>query len=144
MQGLFGTDSKSVWVYRLPCLVLCALSDLAFPISLPDRETVATRYESLSEQFFDQMSLITAEKPWMVSPGNHEGKLGLSQSNFALVGAAPSRRLLIRFACSANCNNGGYSSETAPNNITADYCFEGQTNFVRCTRLAVSTGKLRR
>ncbi|KAL8278517.1 hypothetical protein RQP46_009009 [Phenoliferia psychrophenolica] len=28
--------------------------------------------ESLSEQFFDQMQPITASKPWMVTPGNHE------------------------------------------------------------------------
>ncbi|CEQ40888.1 SPOSA6832_02560 [Sporobolomyces salmonicolor] len=34
----------------------------------PSRQEVATQYESLSEQFFDQMQPITAEKPWFVSP----------------------------------------------------------------------------
>lgn len=38
----------------------------------PNQTQDALRYESLSEQFFDQLQPITAEKPWMVSPGNHE------------------------------------------------------------------------
>lgn len=29
-------------------------------------------YESLLNQYYDQMSVITSEKPYMVGPGNHE------------------------------------------------------------------------
>ncbi|GAA5966059.1 hypothetical protein JCM21900_004286 [Sporobolomyces salmonicolor] len=67
----------------------------------PSRQEVATQYESLSEQFFDQMQPITAEKPWMVTPGNHE----------------------------ANCDNGGVTDKSAHITYTSDYCLEGQTNF---------------
>lgn len=71
--------------------------------NIPDQETVAERYESLSEQFFDQLQPVTAQRPWMVSAGNHE----------------------------ANCNNGGYSPKKpyASNKIDASYCLEGQRNF---------------
>lgn len=91
IQGYFGLDNSSL---------------------LPSKETNAERYESLSEQFFDQMTPITAEKPWMVAPGNHEGEFG------------PRRRLspLTRLTRSANCNNG-------LKDFGVDYCLEGQTNF---------------
>ncbi|GAA5846160.1 hypothetical protein JCM11251_002289, partial [Rhodosporidiobolus azoricus] len=80
VQGYFGTDNSS---------------------TQPTREMVAEKYESLSEQFFDQMRPITAEKPWMVCPGNHE----------------------------ANCDNGGYTDKRANITYTDDYCLPGQTNF---------------
>ncbi|GAA5880670.1 hypothetical protein JCM8547_008342 [Rhodosporidiobolus lusitaniae] len=67
----------------------------------PTREEVAEKYESLSEQFFDQMRDISADKPWMVSPGNHE----------------------------ANCDNGGYTDKRANITYTDDWCLPGQLNF---------------
>ncbi|GAA5934997.1 hypothetical protein JCM10213_000614 [Rhodosporidiobolus nylandii] len=79
-QGYFGTDNAS---------------------TQPTREQVAEHYESMSEQFFDQMRPITAEKPWMVSPGNHE----------------------------ANCDNGGVTDKRANITYTSDYCLLGQENF---------------
>ncbi|GAA5886497.1 hypothetical protein JCM6882_001657 [Rhodosporidiobolus microsporus] len=80
VQGYFGTDNSS---------------------TQPTREMVAKKYESLSEQFFDQMRPISAEKPWMVAPGNHE----------------------------ANCDNGGYTDKRAAIQYTDDWCLPGQTNF---------------
>ncbi|GAA6030978.1 hypothetical protein JCM8097_008966 [Rhodosporidiobolus ruineniae] len=74
---------------------------------LSDSETQPTigavnvKYEQLSEQFFDQMRPITAEKPWMVLPGNHE----------------------------ANCDNGGVTDKTHNITYTDAYCLPGQTNF---------------
>ncbi|KAK4052850.1 hypothetical protein OIV83_002138 [Microbotryomycetes sp. JL201] len=71
---------------------------------LPTPEENAVLYESLNEQFFDQMQPVSAEKPWMGLPGNHE----------------------------ANSINGGYSPKKPlqANNITAfNYALEGQTNF---------------
>ncbi|KAI5481098.1 acid phosphatase [Pseudohyphozyma bogoriensis] len=38
----------------------------------PTMEQVTKRYESMNEQFFDQMTPLSANKPWMVAPGNHE------------------------------------------------------------------------
>ncbi|BGP16593.1 hypothetical protein JCM10213v2_004595 [Rhodosporidiobolus nylandii] len=67
----------------------------------PTREQVAEHYESMSEQFFDQMRPITAEKPWMVSPGNHE----------------------------ANCVEGVTTDKRANITYTDDYCLPGQVNF---------------
>ena len=42
-QGMFGLDINS---------------------TQPTRQMVADKYEEMSEQFFDQMQPITAEKPW--------------------------------------------------------------------------------
>ncbi|GAA5996784.1 hypothetical protein JCM5350_007788 [Sporobolomyces pararoseus] len=79
-QGMFGTDKVT---------------------TQPTRAMVADKYEEMSEQFFDQMQPITAQRPWMVSPGNHE----------------------------ANCLNGNQKDKT--NNLKYDesYCLEGQSEF---------------
>ncbi|KAM0786961.1 hypothetical protein ACM66B_002380 [Microbotryomycetes sp. NB124-2] len=71
---------------------------------LPTAEENAVLYESLNEQFYDQMQPVTAEKPLMCNPGNHE----------------------------ANSINGGYSPKKPlkPNNITSfNYVLQGQLNF---------------
>ncbi|ODQ76018.1 hypothetical protein LIPSTDRAFT_1422 [Lipomyces starkeyi NRRL Y-11557] len=58
-------------------------------------------YESILNDFYDEMTPVTSYKPYMVGPGNHE----------------------------SNCDNGG-TTDTA-NNITytVDICIPGQTNF---------------
>ncbi|KDQ59171.1 hypothetical protein JAAARDRAFT_68699 [Jaapia argillacea MUCL 33604] len=58
-------------------------------------------YESLLNQFYDEMSVITSIKPWMVGPGNHE----------------------------SNCDNG--AAVDPAHNITYNVtiCMPGQTNF---------------
>ncbi|KAK7214902.1 hypothetical protein V2G26_002905 [Clonostachys chloroleuca] len=58
-------------------------------------------YEAILNDFYDEMMSVTAYKPWMVGPGNHE----------------------------ANCDNGGTTDKT--HNITYDVsiCMPGQTNF---------------
>ncbi|EXJ73453.1 uncharacterized protein A1O5_03213 [Cladophialophora psammophila CBS 110553] len=58
-------------------------------------------YESILNDFYDEFTPITAYKPYMVGPGNHE----------------------------ANCDNGGYTDKY--HNITYDVsiCIPGQTNF---------------
>ncbi|EXJ92394.1 hypothetical protein A1O3_00944 [Capronia epimyces CBS 606.96] len=58
-------------------------------------------YESLLNQFYDEMTPITSNKAYMVGPGNHE----------------------------ANCDNGGTTDSA--HNITYDVsiCMPGQTNF---------------
>lgn len=58
-------------------------------------------YEALLNTYYQQMEGLTAYKPYMVSPGNHE----------------------------ANCDNGGTSDKKNNITYTADICFEGQTNF---------------
>ncbi|GAA5873771.1 hypothetical protein JCM1840_002068 [Sporobolomyces johnsonii] len=80
ISGYFGTDNAS---------------------TQPTQEQVATQYESFLEQFFDQMQPVTAEKPWMVSVGNHE----------------------------ANCDEGGTTDSQTGMVYNASYCVEGQTNF---------------
>ncbi|KAG0658499.1 hypothetical protein C6P46_005742 [Rhodotorula mucilaginosa] len=69
--------------------------------TMPTVDEVAEGYESLSEQFFDQMVPITAEKPWMVLAGNHE----------------------------ANCDNGGVTDKKHNITYTSDYCLPAQQNF---------------
>ncbi|OCK83642.1 Metallo-dependent phosphatase [Lepidopterella palustris CBS 459.81] len=61
----------------------------------------AAVYERILNDFYDEMTVVTSEKPYMVGPGNHE----------------------------ANCDNGGTTDKT--NNITYTYsiCVAGQTNF---------------
>ena len=58
-------------------------------------------YESILNDFYDELTSVTAYKPYMVGPGNHE----------------------------ANCDNGG-TTDTA-HNITynVSICMPGQTNF---------------
>lgn len=58
-------------------------------------------YESILNDFFDEMAVVTETKPYMVGPGNHE----------------------------ANCDNGGTTDKAK--NITYDLsiCSPGQTNF---------------
>ncbi|KAF8857110.1 Metallo-dependent phosphatase [Acephala macrosclerotiorum] len=58
-------------------------------------------YESILNAFFDEMEGITAQKAYMVAPGNHE----------------------------ANCDNGGTTNKTSGQNFTASICLAGQTNF---------------
>ncbi|GAA5942725.1 purple acid phosphatase family protein [Sporobolomyces koalae] len=79
-QGMFGTDINS---------------------TQPTRAMVADKYEEMSEQFFDQMQPITAVRPWMVSPGNHE----------------------------ANCLNGNQKDKHAHITYDESYCLEGQSEF---------------
>lgn len=71
------------------------------PGYVPGAPANVSLYESILEQYFDEIQPITARKPYMVGMGNHE----------------------------ANCDNGnGYDSV---HNISYgwQYCFEGQTNF---------------
>ncbi|GAA6060949.1 hypothetical protein JCM10212_003857, partial [Sporobolomyces blumeae] len=79
-QGFWGTDNASTHATR---------------------QQVADHYEDMSEQFFDQLQPITAERPWMVSAGNHE----------------------------ANCNNGGVKDKATHTTYDSSYCLEGQTEF---------------
>ncbi|KAE8421091.1 Metallo-dependent phosphatase-like protein [Aspergillus pseudocaelatus] len=58
-------------------------------------------YESLLNQYYDEMSVITSKKPYMVGPGNHE----------------------------ANCDNGGTSDSTHHISYNVSICMPGQTNF---------------
>lgn len=58
-------------------------------------------YESILNDYYDEMMSVTALKPYMVGPGNHE----------------------------ANCDNGGTTDKTRNITYTADICMPGQTNF---------------
>jgi hypothetical protein len=58
-------------------------------------------YESLLEQYYDQMTLVTAYKPYMVAAGNHE----------------------------ANCDNSGVKNKATGVSYTTEYCLQGQNNF---------------
>ncbi|KAJ5902116.1 Metallo-dependent phosphatase [Penicillium taxi] len=58
-------------------------------------------YESLLNQFYDQMEPITSQKPYMVGPGNHE----------------------------ANCDNGGTTDSVHNISYNVSICMPGQTNF---------------
>ncbi|KAK4057353.1 hypothetical protein OIO90_001420 [Microbotryomycetes sp. JL221] len=98
---------------------------------LPTREETAILYESLSEQFFDQMQPVTAERPWMVAPGNHGEQIFLSRGiKFCNLPTGLTLSLLL--STESQCINGGYSPKKPlkPNNITGlDWCLEGQKNF---------------
>ncbi|KAK4687786.1 acid phosphatase type 7, partial [Tremellales sp. Uapishka_1] len=67
--------------------------------------SVVEHYETLNEQFYDELTSLTANKAYMVAVGNHE----------------------------SNCDNGGITD--AVNNITytAKLCMPGQTNFTAYT-----------
>ncbi|GIC84690.1 purple acid phosphatase family protein [Aspergillus udagawae] len=58
-------------------------------------------YESLLNQYYDELSVITAHKPYMVGPGNHE----------------------------ANCDNGGTTDSAHNITYNVGICMPGQTNF---------------
>ncbi|KAK9236927.1 Metallo-dependent phosphatase-like protein [Lipomyces kononenkoae] len=58
-------------------------------------------YNKLLNQYFDEMQPITALKPYMVGPGNHD----------------------------SNCDNGGTTDPATNISYTVDICIEGQTNF---------------
>lgn len=58
-------------------------------------------YERILNDFYDEMSVITATKPYMVGPGNHE----------------------------ANCDNGGTTDKAKNITYTDSICMPGQTNF---------------
>ena len=60
-----------------------------------------TVYEHINNAFYDELVNITAYKPYMVSPGNHE----------------------------ANCDNGGTTDKTTGIKYTESICPVGQTNF---------------
>ncbi|CAK3967898.1 Metallo-dependent phosphatase [Lecanosticta acicola] len=60
-----------------------------------------TVYEHINNAFYDELMNITAYKPYMVSPGNHE----------------------------ANCDNGGTTDKTTGVKYTEAICPVGQTNF---------------
>ncbi|EJU04080.1 Metallo-dependent phosphatase [Dacryopinax primogenitus] len=77
-QGYFGNDSL-----------------------IPNKTSIATLYESLLEQYYDEMQPISAVKPYMVGPGNHE----------------------------ANCDNGGTTDTVHNISYTVSICVPGQTNF---------------
>lgn len=65
------------------------------------REQVVEGYEKLNEEFYDQLTPLTATKAYMVAVGNHE----------------------------SNCNNGGVKDKVNNITYTADFCMPGQTNF---------------
>lgn len=67
----------------------------------PTREQVVQLYETLNEEFYDQMTPLTSTKPYMVAVGNHE----------------------------SNCDNGGLTDKNTNITYTAGYCMPGQTNF---------------
>ncbi|EFX05024.1 metallo-phosphoesterase [Grosmannia clavigera kw1407] len=58
-------------------------------------------YESILNDFYDEMMSVTATKPYMVGPGNHE----------------------------ANCDNGGTTDLSKNITYTNSICMPGQTNF---------------
>ena len=58
-------------------------------------------YESILNDFYDEMTPVTAYKPYMVGPGNHE----------------------------ANCDNGGTTDAAKNITYTDSICMPGQTNF---------------
>ncbi|KAK9320483.1 Metallo-dependent phosphatase-like protein [Lipomyces orientalis] len=58
-------------------------------------------YNRLLNKYYDQMQPVTAERPYMVGPGNHE----------------------------ANCDNGGTTDKEKNITYTVELCPEGQTNF---------------
>ncbi|VVT48656.1 uncharacterized protein SAPINGB_P001886 [Magnusiomyces paraingens] len=58
-------------------------------------------YESILNQFYDDISSIASYKPYMVGPGNHE----------------------------ANCDNGGTKDKANNISYTVSLCMPGQTNF---------------
>ncbi|GFF72235.1 acid phosphatase [Aspergillus lentulus] len=58
-------------------------------------------YESLLNQYYDELSVITAHKPYMVGPGNHE----------------------------SNCDNGGTTDSVHNITYNVGICMPGQTNF---------------
>lgn len=58
-------------------------------------------YETILNDFYDEMMSVTATRPYMVGPGNHE----------------------------ANCDNGGTTDKVNNITYTVDICMPGQTNF---------------
>ncbi|KAL2012586.1 hypothetical protein VTN00DRAFT_111 [Thermoascus crustaceus] len=64
-------------------------------------EEGAEVYESLMNQYYDELTPITSKKPYMVGPGNHE----------------------------ANCDNGGTTDKAHNITYTVSICMPGQTNF---------------
>lgn len=69
-------------------------------------------YESLLNQFYDEMTPITSQKPYMVGPGNHEANCGCQLHLTRLC-------LTIGF----KGDNGGYKQ------FNISICMTGQTNF---------------
>ncbi|KAF9219062.1 Metallo-dependent phosphatase [Gyrodon lividus] len=77
-QGYFGNDSL-----------------------IPNVTSVVEGYNSLLEQYYDQMTPLTSSKAYMVGVGNHE----------------------------ANCDNGGTTDSVHNITYTTSICIPGQTNF---------------
>jgi acid phosphatase type 7 len=61
----------------------------------------AAVYERILNEFYDQMTVVTSERPYMTGPGNYE----------------------------ANCDNGGTTDPSTNTNYTVSICMPGQTNF---------------
>ncbi|KAK9465234.1 Metallo-dependent phosphatase-like protein [Lipomyces arxii] len=78
------------------------VQDYLDPVPLEDGYKV---YNRLLNTYYDQMQPVTAEKPYMVGPGNHE----------------------------ANCDNGGTSDKKKNITYTESLCLKGQTNFTGYT-----------
>lgn len=68
---------------------------------LTNATAVVENYERLNEAFYDQITPLTAERPYMVAVGNHE----------------------------SNCDNGGVKDKTHNISYTQAICMPGQTNF---------------
>ncbi|KAI6133822.1 Metallo-dependent phosphatase-like protein [Pisolithus croceorrhizus] len=68
---------------------------------IPNVTSVMEGYNSLLEQYYDQMTPLTSSKAYMVGPGNHE----------------------------ANCDNGGTTDVVHNITYTTSICTTGQTNF---------------
>ncbi|RDW92302.1 purple acid phosphatase-2 [Coleophoma crateriformis] len=58
-------------------------------------------YESILNDYYDELTPVTTTKPYMVGPGNHE----------------------------SNCDNGGTTDSSKNITYTVDICMPGQTNF---------------
>jgi len=61
----------------------------------------AAVYESILNAFYDEMTVVTVDRPYMVGPGNHE----------------------------ANCDNGGTTDHVHDITYNVSICMPGQTNF---------------
>ena len=87
IEGYYGNTSDLLKPTKEQNAIRCTLTRVgALSVELTD---LCPPDESLSEQFFDQMQPITAEKPWMVTPGNHEANCdnGLKGYGVSLAGS---------------------------------------------------------
>lgn len=68
---------------------------------LTNATAIVENYERLNEAWYDQITPLTSQRPYMVAVGNHE----------------------------SNCNNGGVKDKANNISYTAQICMPGQTNF---------------